>query len=100
MITGRSNVAVRSNIYIRSDRFLTADPAFRRQVRGAKALKKLRRMLGWAEADFVSRLSPRQRAELNWTIPCADCESIPAGLVKGTGAVELRCPLGKCAPRT
>jgi hypothetical protein len=43
-------------------------------------------------------LTDRQRAELRWSIPCAECGSIPEGPIvrDGVERVEFRCPFKRC----
>lgn len=80
---------------------------FEEQVRGASAIKKLilRRMPGsvlgadmWNLLRHAEGLNPRQIVELAWDCACIECGAVPEGL--RNGAIEFRCPNGKCIEKS
>ena len=95
---------MRSNIRLRSNVYLAVDPdAFRNQIRGRTALRKLLRRsfpgLTEEEASRKFALKPHQIAQLAWEMPCAECNGIPEGPVRHGSDIllEFRCPRLRCA---
>ncbi len=52
----------------------------------------------WSLLRHAEGLNPRQIVELAWDCACIECGAVPEGLRKG--AIEFRCPTGKCIEKS
>jgi hypothetical protein len=98
----KSNITVRSNVFLRRTRDLLRDRDFQKQVRGGRALRKLKAKLGIPDSQFAGLLTPVQLAELRWDTPCSRCGCRPEGPITKNGftVIEFRCPEGSCPSRS